>query len=99
MDEVNLVRVLASFAFVLALMYALAWLVKRFGLHERYARAGKGQPTMEVVESLFLDPKRRMVIVRRGQSHYVMLLGQTNETLIDTYLEAREPVTDATTPE
>lgn len=96
MEGLSLIRVLASFAFVLALMLALSWVVKRFGLAGKLQKKGGGLPTLEMVENFYLDPRRRMVIVRREKKHYVLLLGQQNEVLIDSY--EREIPADEKTP-
>jgi len=84
-------RYLSALAVVLALLAACAWLLRRFGLG---ALAGvvagvalPGGPgrsrRLALVEVLPLDPRYRLVLVRRDQAEYLLLLGPTGASVIE----------------
>jgi flagellar protein FliO/FliZ len=87
MEAGGLFRVLLSFGFVLGLMLAIAWLARRFGLDKRLMNARNtgvgGQLACE--ETLYLDPRRRVVILRRGTKRHLLLLGQQSDILVESY--------------
>lgn len=47
-----------------------------------FQRIGLQAQNLQLCESLMLDSKRRIVVVRHGEEGYVVLLGQTHETLL-----------------
>jgi flagellar protein FliO/FliZ len=61
-----------SLLFVLALIGAAAYGARRLGMLQ--APAARGKRRMNVVESLFLDARRRVVIVRVDEEDHVLLL-------------------------
>ena len=72
MSWVDWVRALAALAATLGLLAGAAYLARRMGMLQAPAAGGKRR--MSVVESLFLDPRRRVVIVRVDGEEHVMLL-------------------------
>lgn len=75
-------RFALAFVFVMALILAIAWGVRRFGL------AGPAMPgigrkrRINIVESIVLDAKRRIVMIRCDESEYLVLLGQGNDLVL-----------------
>lgn len=74
MEYVGLGRLLISFIFVLALMLGIAWLARRLKLDERLQGRQKRQGNLFVQESLYLDPRRRLVVVGHGTKRFLLLL-------------------------
>jgi flagellar protein FliO/FliZ len=70
-----------AFLLVLGLIALCAWALRRFGL------GGAIRPTrgrrLAVVESLALDPRHRLVLVRRDDREHLLLIG-TGETVIES---------------
>lgn len=89
MEFSSLLNVVAAFAFVLALMLGLAWLMRRLGLDRLQPKARAGAE-IACVETLYLDPKRRLVIVKRGPRKHLLLLGPNSEILVESYDAAEE---------
>ncbi len=93
MELVSLGRVILSFAFVMGLMLVMSWVAKKMKLPERLTRAGYGRDmskhTLAVEDSLFLDPRHKMVIVRRGAKRHVLVLTSQGQVatplLVETY--------------
>ncbi len=84
MEASNLLNVIVAFGFVLALMLGLAWLARRLGLDRLQPKAREGAE-IACVETLYLDPKRRLVIVKRGARKHLLLLGQNSEIVVESY--------------
>jgi flagellar protein FliO/FliZ len=72
MNWLDWARAAAALAATLALLAGAALLARRMGMLQSPAPGGKRR--MGVVETLFLDPRRRVVIVRvDGQEHVLLL--------------------------
>jgi flagellar protein FliO/FliZ len=81
-------RFVLALLFVLALIGILAWLARKAGLGGRVARAKGARRRLSVVEVSPVDGKRRLVLVRRDGVEHLVLLGATQETVIETGIEA-----------
>lgn len=92
MEWVSLVRVVVSFAFVMALMLGLSWLARKMKLPERITRARYGSANAEhmlaVEDTLFLDPRHKMVVVRRGAKRHVLVLSAQNQPFAPLLVES-----------
>ena len=96
LELASLGRVVLSFAFVMALMFGLSWVARKMKLPERLTRAGYGRDKtkheMSVEDTLFLDPRHKMMIVRRGTKRHVLLVSsqaQAAPLLLETYEETQ----------
>lgn len=85
MEYADYMRFFFALMFVVGLIGGVALLAKRFGLAPGAATGGRAtKKRLEIVESLNLDTKRRMVIVRRDDREHLVLLGVDGETLVET---------------
>lgn len=77
MNFLDLLRALFALAFTLGIIGLAAWAVRRYA-PQLLARlsAERGERRMEVVETLVLDPARRMVLVRVDDEEHLILLGE-----------------------
>ncbi|HEV2548460.1 MAG TPA: flagellar biosynthetic protein FliO [Stellaceae bacterium] len=75
-------RFLLALIFVVALIVAIAWLVRRFGLGGRFVAAG-GTRRLAILEVLPLDGKRRLVLLKRDGVEHLVLLGQQSDLVIE----------------
>ena len=93
MEVENYLRFLAALILVIALIGAIAWVVRRFGLAGRLsAVAGRPARRLKVVELMALDPKTRMVLVQRDQTQHLLLLGEKGPVVIERGIDAtRQP--------
>lgn len=89
MDTPDYLRFVAALVFVLALIVTLAWAFRRSGL---VSPIGKGR-RLALLDSLMLDPRRRMVLVRHDDREFLILLGNSGETLLDAR-QVESPPTD-----
>ncbi|HEV2674089.1 MAG TPA: flagellar biosynthetic protein FliO [Aliidongia sp.] len=76
----DIARLVGALVFVLALIGLFAWLVRRFGPAMRLGRAGR----LGMVESIAIDSRRRLLLVRRDQTEHLLLIGGTRDLVIET---------------
>lgn len=74
MAATDYLRFAASLILVLGLIMGALWALRRFGLAGMVPR-GTGRRRLAVVESLNLDGRRRLVLVRRDGAEHLLLLG------------------------
>lgn len=89
MELVSLGRVLLAFAFVIGLMLTIAWGLRKFGLDRLQPKSRTGAE-ISCVETLYLDPKRRLVIVKRGNRKHLLLLGANADVVVESYDAAQD---------
>jgi flagellar protein FliO/FliZ len=82
MDVVDWARALAALIGTLALLGLLAVLARRFNMIQPL-RAGADR-RLAVVETLMLDPRRKLVIVRDGGREHLLLLSPFGDARIDS---------------
>lgn len=72
---------------VLGFILVAGWLVRRFGGGALMRLPGRAQRRLGVVEAMALDPRRRLVLIRRDGVEHLLLLGGTQ----DLHLEGPIP--------
>ena len=107
MDLIDFSRYFAALLVVLGLLGGFALLARRGwipggmqGLSSFSALSGaKPERRLSVKETLILDPRRRMVIVRADDEEHVVLLGPERETLVSSRPAKAEPVFEPVAPD
>ena len=91
MNFLDLLRALFALAITLGLIGLAAWAARRYA-PQIMARlsAERGERRMTVVETLVLDPARRLVLVRIDDEELLLILGEGRELI-----EPRGPGADA----
>ena len=87
MNFLDLARAVFGLAFTLGLIGLAAYAARRYA-PQLLARlkAERGERRMQVVETLVLDPARRLVLVRIDDEERLILLGEGRELI-----EPRQP--------
>ena len=94
-DLIDFSRYFAALLVVLGLLGGVAVVLRKgwlpaglggFALPERRERR------LQVTDSLILDPRRRVVIVRADATEHVLLLGPERETVLDSRPARPQPV-------
>jgi flagellar protein FliO/FliZ len=87
MNFLDLLRAVFGLAVTLGLIGLAAWAARRYA-PQLMARlqAQKGARRLQVVETLVLDPARRLVLVRVDDEERLILLGEGREMI-----EPRQP--------
>lgn len=79
MDLLDWARALFALIATLALIVGAAYAARRLGMLQPGAA---GQKRMRITETLMLDPRRRMVIVRVDEREHVLLLGPGGDVVV-----------------
>lgn len=82
MEEVSFIRVAVALVFVLALIGAMSWGLRRWQSSRGMGNAGGSMRRLMVVEQLYLDPKRRLVLVKCDETEHLLLLGAQHEHIV-----------------
>lgn len=82
----DLVRLLAALAFVLALMGLLAFALRRYGSGHGALLAPKNR-RLKILEVLPLDGRRRAVLIARDRKQHLVILGPNGETVIESGID------------
>ncbi len=93
----NIFYAVVALAFVLGLFGLMALMARKFGLG--YPMTGsnlKGRKRLSLVESMPLDAKRRLVLLKRDNAEHLVILGVSSELLIESVIPAADKFTDST---
>lgn len=82
MSFLDFARAILGLAFTLGLIGLAAWALRRYA-PQMMARlqAQRGERRLKVIETLVLDPARRLVLVRVDQEERLLLLGEGRELI------------------
>jgi flagellar protein FliO/FliZ len=78
-DLLDWARALFALIATLALIVGAAYAARRLGMLQPGAR---GPKRMRITETLLLDPRRRIVIVRVDEREHVLLLGPGGDVVV-----------------
>jgi flagellar protein FliO/FliZ len=93
MEPSDYIRFAAALIFVLALIGAGAFALRASGLMPAAGRPRRGSGRrLAVLETLHLDPKRRLALISRDGVEHLVILGSQGETVIESAIvHAAEP--------
>ena len=83
MDMTEYPRFFLSLVFVLGLIWGIAFLLKRFGLDKRLRGATGQTARLQVMDVLYMDTKRKLVLARADANEYLLMVAGDTVTLID----------------
>jgi flagellar protein FliO/FliZ len=90
-DPTQYLRFAAALIFVLALIGAAAFVARAFGFLTPMQRK-PGERRLALIEMLSLDPRRRIVLVRRDNKEHLILLSPTGETILESDIDVQHPL-------
>ena len=79
---VDFMKFLVAMVFVLGLIWGFALVAKHFGLGNREPVKRSRSKRLSIIETMALDAKRRVVIVRHDDTEHLLLLGNSGEQVI-----------------
>ncbi|MBI3434360.1 MAG: FliO/MopB family protein [Proteobacteria bacterium] len=94
MDPTEYLRFAAALIFVLALIGAAAFALRAFGFMTPGNR-NKAERRMSIVETLMLDPRRRLMIVRRDNVEHLLLIGGPSDVVVEPNIVRAQPAAAA----
>lgn len=83
MDLDQYIRFVMALLFVIALIVAVAWLMRRIGLGG-VATGAVRHRRLSVVEVMALDAKRRLVLVRKDDREHLILLSNAGDQVVES---------------
>jgi len=87
----NYAQFLFALIFVLGLIGLFSLLLKRLSMTGIAGlRNGRGPRRLSIVETVMIDGKRRMVLIRRDNKEHLLMLGQQTDLLIESGIEAAD---------
>lgn len=89
MEDPNYLRALLAFLFVIGLIGGMHFLLKRFGWEQRLRPERKGR-RLAVVESVMIDPRHKLALVRRDGVEHLLLLGHQSDRVVETGIQAEQ---------
>lgn len=96
MEYSDYLRFVAAFGFIIGLILVCAWGARRMGLTPQIG-ATENNKRLAVIETLNLDAKRKLILIRRDGKEHLLLLGETDMT-IEGGFDAVQPVVQPITP-
>lgn len=87
METVDPVRFVLAFVFVIGLIGALAMALKRYGSNKIMFGMKQEGGRLEILEVRWLDPKRKLMLVRRDDAEHLLLLADGRETVIESNIK------------
>lgn len=82
MEMTSYLRVVASLALVVGLMMAVLYLLRRFNIGGMVARPG-ARRRLAVVETMAVDSRRRLLLVRRDGVEHLLLVGGAQDLVVE----------------
>lgn len=83
-ETTSLIRVALALGLVTGLILLVGWVMRKAGVHRRWQSGRSIDARLEVKSSLLIDPRRRLVLVRCDQREHLLLLGPTQDLLIES---------------
>ena len=90
MDTLTYLRFPLALVFVLGLILLATLALRRFGWPS-LAPAREGR-RLQLVETLALDPKRRLILIRRDQVEHLVILAADGGTVVERAIPVAAPV-------
>lgn len=89
-DAFTYLRAFFALAFVAGLIVLLAAVAKKTGLDRKLAGNQGADRKLSVSETLYLDPKRRLVLIKCDGREHLLLLGAAGDLLIESHADGEQ---------
>ncbi len=84
MDSVNPIRFVLAFIFVIGLIGLSAMGLRRYAKAQKIFGTQGSSGRLAVVETRYLDSRRRLVLVRRDEVEHLLLLSDKGEQVVES---------------
>lgn len=89
MELADYLRFALALGFVVGLIWLTGYGLKRSGLDKRLRGVSGQQGRLGIVDVLYLDPKRKLTLVRADEREYLIFIAGEHAQLLDT-VEAKK---------
>lgn len=80
----DFIKTIAALIFVLCLIWAFAYVLKRFGFGGVPRVKQKAERRLEILEILPLEPRKRLLLIRRDDQEHLILSGPESDVVVET---------------
>ena len=87
LEAYSYLKFLLALIFVVGLIGGFGLLAKRAGLGNRGPLVKSNAKRLSIIETMALDPKRRLVLVQCDDDQHLLLLGANNEQTIENNIK------------
>ena len=94
LETINYFKFVLALLFVLGLIGGFAIIAKRAGLGNRGPMVRNKSKRLSIIETMALDPKRRVVLMQFDNIEHLLLLGTNNEQIIGNHLKDKKNLED-----
>lgn len=77
------IKFILALAFVVGLIWLFAYMIKRTGLDKRLRGVTGQQGRLAVVDVIYLDPRRKLTLVRADKREYLIFIAGDTAQLLD----------------
>ena len=91
MDVIDIARYLGALMLVLALVGGAALAARRFGLPG--VVAGSAQRRLGVVETMMIDARHKIYLLRRDDREHLVLVGPEGASVVESAIPIAHPMT------
>lgn len=99
MDFESYYRFVLALGFVLGLIWMATWAVKRFGVERNLTgQTGAKGKRLAIIEVQPLDARRKLVLLRRDSIEHLVILGASQELLVEAGIEVPSETPDLVKP-
>lgn len=79
----NIVQILLSFVFVLALIGVFAMGLRKFGRAEKWFAKTRTDARIKMVETCYIDPRRKLVLIKRDDVEHLLLIAPDTQVVVE----------------
>ena len=90
MEASDYIRMIMALIFVLALMGGLYIIMRKFNTGHMRSFGGSASKRLSITQSLPLDARRRLMLIRRDDTEHLIILGPNGETVVETAIDAKD---------
>src|SRR4051812_48749938 len=85
------VNLLLAFVLVLVLIGVIAWAIRRIAKERSGSAARTRQPRLAVLDTVAVDARRQLVIIRRDNIEHLLMIGGGSDLVIETNIVRGSP--------
>ncbi len=87
MEYIDIGQFIFALAVVAALIYGAGWFMRHSGMEKRVLRKASPGGRLKVVDSLFIDPRHRLVVVRQDDVEHTLILSANEPVVVESGVE------------
>lgn len=95
-DSQLVIRLILGMVFLLALLTFGLWTMRKSGIGGGFQKVRSKNKRASIVEVQAIDPKRRLIMIRRDNVEHLLLLGPHTDILIEGNIEDDESLFERT---